>query len=464
LEAADVERIRQELLEAEARRLQPHYVRAWFMDSFERLGGRIIERERHRFEITRVPEAIRQRDRTNGTGNLVLPRYERVTFDKALTRIEGCPVAQLLAPGHPLIEAVLELMLERHAGLLRQGALLIDESGRDDSIRVLLFLEHAIVDGNETAAGRHIVSRRFEFIEIASDGNAHIAGYAPYLDYRPATDDERMSLAATLEEPWLQGDVERLGIDHAIEMAVPAHLAEMRLLTETRVAKIRAAVRDRLTKEIAYWDHRAVELREQAIAGKQPRINPDRAQSRADELSIRLKIRLADLDRDQQLSALPPVAVGGALIVPASRLNPHTDETYPPLRSGTLTELVERRAVDAVIRIEQTLGRKPREMDPNNPGFDIKSESPDGTLLFIEVKGRVAGAETFVVTRNEILHSLNVPDTWVLALVEVSPDGPPHDNVRYLRRPFGETVHLPFATTSAVLSWRDYWNRGGHPS
>jgi hypothetical protein len=48
--------------------------------------------------------------------------------------------------------------------------------------------------------------------------------------------------------------------------------------------------------------------------------------------------------------------------------------------------------------------------------------------------------------------------------VEVSPDGPAHDRVRYLLRPFGDNVHLPFATTSATVSWRDYWERGGPPS
>ncbi|MGH9155574.1 MAG: hypothetical protein ACRD1K_07025 [Acidimicrobiales bacterium] len=69
-----------------------------------------------------------------------------------------------------------------------------------------------------------------------------------------------------------------------------------------------------------------------------------------------------------------------------------------------------------------------------------------------------------MVTRNEILHALNVPDAWVLALVEVSPDGPAGDRVRYLRRPFGGAVHLPFDTTATVLSWPDYWGRGATPA
>ncbi|MDQ6945813.1 MAG: DUF3883 domain-containing protein [Actinomycetota bacterium] len=80
------------------------------------------------------------------------------------------------------------------------------------------------------------------------------------------------------------------------------------------------------------------------------------------------------------------------------------------------------------------------------------------------MKGRIAGGETFMVTRNEILHALNVPDAWILALVEVSPEGPSHDRVRHLRRPFGDTVHLPFSTTATMLSWPDYWQRGADPS
>lgn len=74
----------------------------------------------------------------------------------------------------------------------------------------------------------------------------------------------------------------------------------------------------------------------------------------------------------------------------------------------------------------------------------------------MEVKGRITGADQFVVTRNEILHAPNVPDAWVLALVEVSPGGPFGDGVRYLRQPFGTAVHLPFDTTATVLSWPDY--------
>jgi hypothetical protein len=50
------------------------------------------------------------------------------------------------------------------------------------------------------------------------------------------------------------------------------------------------------------------------------------------------------------------------------------------------------------------------------------------------VKGRIAGAATITVTRNEVLYALNKPDAYILALVEFVEDG--SHRVSYVRRPF----------------------------
>ena len=85
------------------------------------------EREAGRYEIRHVPADIRDRDRQIGTGAApVLAKYERVTFDKDLTRAEGKPTADLLAPGHPLLDAVTDLIIERYGTLLKQGTMLVD--------------------------------------------------------------------------------------------------------------------------------------------------------------------------------------------------------------------------------------------------------------------------------------------------------------------------------------------------
>ena len=485
---ADVERIRVELLEAEARRLQPHYVGAWFADAFARAGGRMVERETDRFEITRVPVALRQTTagqinagHTHGQAT-ILDRYERVTFAKDRARPKGLAPAELLAPGHPLVEAVLSATLDQLEPLLRRGTVLVDDTDAGETARVVVFLEHSIADGRDVrptsrqaavpgqAAGsrQSVVSRRFEFVELRPDGTGITAGYAPYLDHRPVRDDERPLVAEVLADPWLRSGVEKAAFAHAVTVAVPAHLAEVRARTVERVANVRAKVRGRLSKQITYWDARANELRAQADAGRQPRMNPDRAQARADELEGRMNARFADLAREEQLSALPPVVVGAAVVVPAGLLAALSGTHVPPTLAVD-RQATEQRAVDAVCAEERALGWEPTVMPYANPGYDVRShrgglDGPDGDVRFIEVKGRVEGVEVFMVTRNEILHALNVPDAWVLALVEVSPDGPSADRVRYLRRPFGEHTHLPFATTATVLSWSDYWGRSGKPA
>ncbi len=101
-------------------------------------------------------------------------------------------------------------------------------------------------------------------------------------------------------------------------------------------------------------------------------------------------------------------------------------------------------------------------MAHNHPGYDIRSAGGDGHLIFIEVKGRVAGADTVTVTRNEILTSLNAPERYVLALVEVGLDH--NDTVRYLRQPFRGREETYFEMTSVNFTWATMWDRAGDPS
>jgi hypothetical protein len=90
------------------------------------------------------------------------------------------------------------------------------------------------------------------------------------------------------------------------------------------------------------------------------------------------------------------------------------------------------------------------------------SRTPDGDLLFIEVKGRIKGSDTFTVTRNEILHGLNQPDRYILALVEVASDGA--ERLRYVRQPFKGDDEIYFDVTSVNYNWSTHWGRGGEPN
>jgi len=126
MDATKVQRIREDMERIEARKLQPHFIAAFFMEAFRLLGGTVREREPKRYEITNVPAVIRSRDRLIGRRQSLRLKYERITFEKELINLQGKPSAEFICPGHPLLDTVIDLVLERHRDLLKQGAILID--------------------------------------------------------------------------------------------------------------------------------------------------------------------------------------------------------------------------------------------------------------------------------------------------------------------------------------------------
>jgi superfamily II DNA/RNA helicase len=114
MDASRVARVREEMERAEARRLQPHYIESFFLEAFRLLGGTVRQREPRRYEVTNVPAPVRNRDRVIGTMEPVLPKYERIAFEKDLLAPPGQPLAAFVCPGHPLLDAALDLTLERH--------------------------------------------------------------------------------------------------------------------------------------------------------------------------------------------------------------------------------------------------------------------------------------------------------------------------------------------------------------
>ena len=98
MDASRVHRIREDMERAEARRLQPHYIESFFLEAFQRLGGTAKQREPRRYEVTHVPAPVRNRDRLIGIGEPVLPRYERIAFEKPLVAPQGLPLAAFVCP------------------------------------------------------------------------------------------------------------------------------------------------------------------------------------------------------------------------------------------------------------------------------------------------------------------------------------------------------------------------------
>jgi hypothetical protein len=297
------------------------------------------------------------------------------------------------------------------------------------------------------------------FVETDASGAVRGAGCAPYLDYRALEDEERRFISPLLEADWLRADLESKVLEYAVTELVPKHFERVRSRKEDLIDRTLAAVQDRLTKEISYWDFRAEELRQQEAAGRTPRMNWQKARQRADELEARLERRRKELAEERRLAPQPPVVIGGALVVPVGLLNRAADPLGRDTAEPDSRKRVEELAMRAVMEIERRLGNDPADVSALKRGWDIESRLPgEQGLRFIEVKGRVAGAYTVNVTRNEILRGLNSPDSFILALVQV--DGERHA-VRYLSRPF---VREPdFGVTSVNYDFDELWTRAEDP-
>jgi superfamily II DNA or RNA helicase len=449
MDVSQIVRIRAEMERAAARRLQPHYIKSFFLQAFEQLEGTAYPRESGRYSINNVPAPIRQWAKDHGLG-AVATKYERICFEKHLINLPEKPPAAFICPGHPLLDAVLGLLLERERSVLKRGAILVDETDPGNTPRVLFYLEQPIQDGVPARNGeQRVISREVHFVEIDGAGQVREAGGAPYLDYRPATEAERAQVAPLLDQDWLKGEaLERRAMAYSVDQLVPRHLERVRQRRVELIDKTEAAVHERLTKEINYWDARAAELRAQEKNGKRnDRLNSQLAERRANELAERLTRRKAELAQERQISATPPIIVGGALIVPIGLL----------LGEATAADILDRRiteqiAMQAIMQAEIALGHDPRDVSAHKFGYDIESrDGLTGALRFIEVKGRRADADTVTITRNEILTALNALDQFILALVEV--EGRAARPPRYLHcPPFREPG---FAETSVNYDLRE---------
>ena len=262
---------------------------------------------------------------------------------------------------------------------------------------------------------------------------------------------------------WIGSELEQTVQQYAVAQVVPEHLGEIRQAKQPLIAKTRAAVQERLTKEIAYWDRRAGDLAAQEQAGRvNARLNSTQARRRADLLQERREKRLAELDLEDRISPLPPTVLGATLVVPRGLIQAMTGAKSSEATTTTNdTQAAAAKAREIVMSVERDLGFVPTDREFEKVGYDIESRVPDtGKLRFIEVKGRVSGAATILVTRNEILYSLNKPEDYILAIVEFL--GEDNHRVHYIREPFHREPD--FGATSVNYDFSELLGRAEMPA
>jgi hypothetical protein len=458
--------VKEQMEKAEARKLQPYFVRAFFQQAFQSLQGELRARESGRYQINNVPAVIRERDRQI-TGRdrrqiePVLRRYERVCFEKEFVRLKdkvGAPMASLIHPGHPLMQAISDVVLEQHRNKFRQGAVFVDPTDFGIAPRVLFILDHSVKEGQDPT---RVASRRMQFVEVSPEGLVTSAGWAPHLDLQPLDVEERSLVEDVLTAPWISQDLEARALQFASGQLVPEHYREVADRRAEHVDKTLGAVRERLVKEINHWSDRHIKLSEDLAAGRDVRLPLENVRRTIDDLTARLWSRQRDLESHRHVVAAPPVVVAGALVIPFGLLLQRQGQPGWSADPVARTR-IELMAMAAVTKAEQAAGRTVIDVSAQKCGWDLTSMAAAGNLAeptrHIEVKGRAKLASTITVTRNEVMYGLNQADKFLLAIVLV--DGDQTEGPFYLRQPF--KTEPDWAVTSVNLDLSELLNRAQH--
>ncbi|MDJ0491336.1 helicase-related protein [Rhodococcus qingshengii] len=444
---SDLAALRAAMDEARARRLQPHYIELAFKAAFTRLGGRITRREKGRYEIPNVPAHLRA-----SKHGPIATRYDRVTFDLPHVQPADLARADLLAPGHPLHDAVMDEALRQFGGTLTAGTVLVSSTLEEPQLLVGVTEEVADATGSS-------VARRFGYAFVDRYGTVTPAGPAPYLDCVAAPDVPVVTAARSL--PWL-ADAEDKAASWIISHQLPEYLAEVQPQRAAELHKTRELVTKRLQSETERLLLDAAVAAEKEQAGDKAKESSESLNRKAVELDHRLRQRLELLNQQALMSTKPPLILTAALVLPIGMIDDADLPATAPIHAKETKE-VERRGVDLVLACEQKVGRQPVEQAFNNKGFDILSTAPNGDTYRIEVKARIDGAKDFFVTHNEVMTGKNAVPRYRLALVRVDPRGAQFDEVRYLDDPFASTDLGDFEATGIRGDWAKTWIKGMSP-
>lgn len=430
--------VKEQMELAEAKKLQPLFLRRFLVEALEEHGAKLSEREPGRYEVKHVPAVVRQFNKVHGNRRPVLEKYERITFDRQrITEPVGKPRADLVHPAHSLMSSVIELVLREKQSSLQAGSVLIDPIDPGMTPRLLFVIDHVVREGTSMTK---VASRRMHFVEIDRHGEPRNPGSAPYLNYYAPREAEQAIVAPLLTDPWLSTDLQHMAVRWATSELVGRHLTEVKELREAMAQRTLEAVHARLTREITYWSKRRNELDAEVKAGKQPKLQPENARKRVEDLKARLQRRTAELEAMKHVASNPPVVVGCALIVPqglidAAMVEPSAPKVKPewPTSDPEVRRQVELIAMKAVMDAERALGQTVTDVSALKCGWDVTSRGPLGDR-HIEVKGRFAEAETITVTANEVMEGINQGQKFLLAFVLVN-DGT-IDGPHYVRAPF----------------------------
>jgi len=384
----DLSRVLEETQEARENRLVPEYIEAFFLRMAQKVGLTVERRQDGLLRVPSVPFELRRvsQEFKNRFGE-VYREYRRIAFDKGLALKTQ---AEFVAPGHPLLEVLIEKALRDFAPEAQRGAVFLDPDGRWDGL--LWFLEGEVRDGTGQVAGRRL------FALYQSRDDIREVPPAVIWNLKPWTGEG-------VEPPPVQPD-EELILGYAAGF-LKSYLEEIRARRRRDAAiKEKYGIRS-LERLIAESEAKLLDLFTRRAKGENiPDVTVQNEQRRKEELQEKKKRLEETIRAETHLLLSSPKVVGVFRVIPA----PAPDEMAE-------SEEIERIGMEVAMEYERRAGRVPEDVSAAKVGYDIRSSSPDGReVRYIEVKAR-AGVGKVALTPNEWFTAHRFGDDYWLYVV-----------------------------------------------
>jgi len=391
----DLQRVLGEERRARENRLVPEYIEQFFERACRFAGVGIERRHDALWRVPSVPYELRNvsHDFKNRFGE-VFREYNKIAFDKRSARQHD---AVFIAPGHPLLEALIDHLLDRCEQDVRRGAVFADPDGRWDGW--LWFVEGEVRDGADRVAGKRLFA-----VYQPLQGEMRAVNPAGLWDLKPLTH------ASVRETPPSENAVSAFAAAHLLE----AYRHEL-LTQRERDAEIKRKYGLRsLEQMIGESDARLIDYETRRLKGdKLPDVEVQNEERRREELRARQQALEDEIRRATSLLLSPPQVLGVVRVIPQA-------DTSNQLHYDPETEAL---GMQVAMQYERDHGRLPEDVSKENRGYDICSSALDAAttgrahVRYIEVKAyTTTGA--IPLTPNEWLMAQRLGDDYWVYVVE----------------------------------------------
>jgi hypothetical protein len=378
---------------AREQRLAPEYIECFFERACNFLGVKIERRRDGFWRVSSVPYEIRSvtQEFKNRYGE-VFNEYKKLAFDKQTARNAE---AVFIAPGHPLLESIIEKIIQSCTPDLQKGAIFVDPDGRLNGW--LWFLECEIRDGNDQIAGKRLIC----IYQPADGTDMYEINSSVLWDLKPgkSTDIADAVFQSSLSDSSVMDFVVKNLLNGYRDELLKERKRDAEIKRKYGVLSIDQLINESQARLIEYETRRN---KGEAL----PDVELRNVERRLEELRTRKQKLEADISRQTSLLPSEPRILGVACVI--------SEDAPSDMHSDAAIEAI---GMQVAMEYERQAGRTPEDVSRECLGYDIRSTAPDGTVRYIEVKAR-ATTGPIVLTQNEWMMAQRLKDEYWLYVVE----------------------------------------------